>query len=98
MQEVLFSIVAGVAIFFVGVVLSQKIKDAFSGVPASLRADLTALETAIKVRVVGAQKAVVTDVKVAVMPPIPRPAAVVVPTGTAPMVPTGLTGMSGPLV
>ena len=86
MQPVLIVFVAVVAAFIFGVVFSQKIKDAFSGVPASLRADLVALEAAVKARVAGAQKAVVTDVKVAVMPVVPRPAVVVHPF------PTGLTG------
>jgi hypothetical protein len=63
MQEILVFIGVGAVCFILGVVLSQKGKDGRAGVPASLRAEFTTLETSIKAQVSSAQKAVVADVK-----------------------------------
>lgn len=81
-----------VVVFGAGVALSQKVKDAIAGVPASLRAELTTLETSIKAQVSSAQKAVVADVKSKVVIQTP-----VLQTSSAPLAPAtvAVTGATG---
>ena len=85
MPEFVIYVASGVAIFAAGVVLSTKIKDWVAGVPASLRAELNALETSVKGQVASAQKAVVADVKSKVVIPVPvlATAAVTAPVSKA---------------
>lgn len=73
MPGFVFYIAVVFASFVVGVLFSQKVKDWFSGVPATLRADLNAIEANVKAQVQGAQKQVVAQVSAAVVPPTPTP-------------------------
>lgn len=71
MQAILVPVVAGFAIFVAGILLSQKVKDWFAGVPAHVRADLSAVEVSLLGRVKAAQSAVLADLKAKVTPATP---------------------------
>ena len=71
MQLFLVFGVAYVAVFVAGVILSQKIKDYFNGIPAHVRADLSAMETTLLGRIRSAQSTAVAGIKAQVGVPTP---------------------------
>lgn len=92
MQTVAILAAAVVAAFVAGVLLSQKVKDWFSGVPSHVRADLSALESTALGRIKAAQSSVLADLKIKVAPAVP----VLQTSVTAAVAATGPTGTSAP--
>lgn len=71
MQEALVIIVTLAVVFVTGVVLSQRVKDWFAGVPAHVRADLSAVEASVLGRIKAAQSAVLAELKGKIVLPTP---------------------------
>lgn len=71
MYQFLIPAVAVVVSFIVGVLLSQKVKDAIAGVPAHVRADLNTVEATLLGRIKSAQSNVLADLQAKVAPPVP---------------------------
>lgn len=71
MNELLYLVGGGVALFLAGVFLSQKIKDWLAGVPAHVRADISGVEASLLGRIKAAQSSVLADLKAKVSPATP---------------------------
>lgn len=69
------------SVFAAGVVLSQRVKDWFNGVPREVRLAVNDIERVVKTKVAQSQLGVVAHVKesVGVPPPPPAPATVTAP-------------------
>jgi hypothetical protein len=71
MYQFALPLAAVVVAFVAGVVLSQKVKDWFAGVPAHVRTDLSAVEATLLGRIKAAQSNVLADLKAKVTPANP---------------------------
>lgn len=74
--------ISNVCSVLVSLLFSTKIKDFFSGIPADLRKDLSAIESAALAKVAGAQKSVIAELTPAPAP-ILKPAAPAAPVAPA---------------